>query len=232
MLTLLTFRADFDQFSLSAFCVKAAYLLQMSGQPWQRQDLSDARKMPHNKLPVLKTNQRLIGDSENIRTWLEQQGADFDPGLTEAQKGQAQAFIRMAEEDIYFHLLMDRWGNDAMWPVIRDTLFRDVPRLIRKPVANKLRRVLLSGLQTQGTARFSEQERFARLDRDLRAISAQLHDKPFLFGDHPTSADLSVAPMLAAIRHAPVQTKLAKRLADDTVLADYIDQITKAVPLP
>ena len=232
MLTLLTYPADFGQFSLSAFCVKAACLLQLSGQPWQRKDLSDPRGMPHSKLPVLKTDQRLIGDSDNIRTWLEGHGADFDPGLTEVQKGQAQAFIRMAEQDIYFHLVMDRWGNDAVWPTIRETLFREVPWLIRKSVANKLRRTLIKGLVTQGIARFSDRERLDRLDRDLAAIRAQLKDTAFLFADVPTSADLSVAPMLASLRDAPVRSEVAKRVADDTVLSDYIARMTKAIPLP
>jgi len=232
MLTLLTYPAGFGQFSLSAFCVKAACLLQLSGQPWQRQDLSDPRGMPHSKLPVLKTDQGLISDSDNIRSWLESHGADFDPGLTDAQKGQAQAFIRMAEQDIYFYLVLDRWGNDAVWPTVRDTLFRGVPWLIRKPVANKLRRTLLKGLQTQGTGRFTDHERLERLGRNLTAIRAQLKDTAFLFADVPTSADLSVAPMLASLRDAPVQSEMAKRVADDIVLSDYVDRLATTVPLP
>ncbi|MFT7594105.1 MAG: glutathione S-transferase [Paracoccaceae bacterium] len=232
MLTLLTYRAGFGQFSLSAFCVKAAYLLQLSGQPWQRKDLSDPRGMPHSKLPGLKTDQRLIGDSDNIRIWLEGQGADFDPGLTDAQKGQGQAFIRMAEEGLYFHLVMDRWGNEAVWPTIRTTLFRDVPWMIRKPVANKMRRTLMQGLQTQGIARFSDRERLERLDRGLQAVRVQLKETAFLFSDVPTSADLSVAPMLASMRGSPVWTEVAKRVADDTVLSDYIDRLATTVPLP
>jgi len=232
MLTLLTYPVGFGQFSLSPFSVKAAYLMQLSGQPWQREDLSDPRRMPHRKLPVLKTDQRLIGDSDNIRTWLEGHGADFDPGLTDVQKGQAQAFVRMAEEHLYFHLVMDRWGNDAVWPTVRDTLFQEIPTWIRRPIANKLRRTLRKGLITQGIARFSDQERLHRLDKDLTAIRAQLTDTPFLFANIPSSADLSVAPMLAAMRNAPLRTEVAKRVADDTVLSDYIDRMTKAIPLP
>ncbi len=54
MLTLLTFPAGFGDFSPSPFCTKAAYLLQMSGQTWQRRDISDRRKTPMGKLPELK----------------------------------------------------------------------------------------------------------------------------------------------------------------------------------
>lgn len=232
MLTLLTYRKGFGQFSLSPFCVKAAYLLQHSGQRWQRQDLNDPRKMPHGKLPVLKTEARLIADSDSIRLWLQEQGADFDPGLSDIQKGQAQAVIRMAEEHLYFQLVMDRWGNDAVWPTIRETLFKDIPGLLRKPIANSLRRNLIKGLTTQGIARFSEQERMVRLNRDLQAIGSLLQEAPFLFGDLPTSADFSVAPILAAMRSTPVQTQVTRRVNDDPVLTGYLDRVDQTVPLP
>ena len=95
MLTLLTYPAGYGQFSLSPFCVKAAYLLHLSGQPWKRQDLNDPRKMPHAKLPVLRTEDRLVPDSDGIRYWLEERGAVFDAGLNTRQSGQSQALITL-----------------------------------------------------------------------------------------------------------------------------------------
>ena len=232
MLTLLTYPANKDQFSLSPFCVKAAYLLQISGLPWQRQDLKDPRKMPHQKLPVLKTDQRLIGDSENIRTWLEAQGSDFDPGLSDLQKALSRALIRMAEEHLYFHVVMDRWANNDVWPTIRETYFDAIPGLLRKPVTNGLRKTLLKGLNTQGIARFSPQERTTRLEADLSALEILLVQNPFLLGDQPTAADLSVAPMLAAMQTTPARTAPVTRVANAAVLTDYLTRMTDAVPLP
>ncbi len=232
MLTLLTYPAGFGQFSLSPFCVKAAYLLQLSGQPWQRQDLKDPRKMPLQKLPVLKTEQRLIADSEAIRLWLESQGADFDPGLNDIQKAFSRALIRMAEEHLYFHVVMDRWGNDDVWPTIRDFYFDAIPGLLRKPITNSLRKSLLKGLNTQGIARFPPRERAERLEADLAALQTLLSQSPFLFGEHPTAADLSVAPMLAAMRTTPVRTELVTRIANDDILTGYLTRMTETVPLP
>jgi len=232
MLTLLTYPAGFGQFSLSPFCVKAAFLLQISGLPWQRQDLKDPRKMPLRKLPVLKTDQRLIADSEAIRRWLESQGTDFDPGLSDVQKAQSRALVRMAEDHLYFHLVMDRWGNDEVWPTIREIYFDAIPGLLRKPVTNGLRKSLLRGLDTQGIARFSPRERTERLETDLAALQTLLSQTPFLFGERPTAADLSVAPMLAAMRTTPVRTELVTRIANDDILTLYLTRMTKALPLP
>ncbi len=232
MLTLLTFPAGFGLFSLSPFCVKAAYLLQMSGLPWQRQDLDDPSEMPHRKLPALDTGQVLVADSEAIRAWLETQGADFDPGLSDLQKAYSRALIRMGDEHLYFHLIMDRWGNDNVWPTIRETLFHGVPTPQRQPIADGIREALLMGLQTQGIARFSKPQREEMLERDLHALAVILKQMPFLFGNSPTAAGLSIAPMLAAMRATPVRTGLVTRLAKDRVLSDYMLRMTQAMPLP
>jgi len=232
MLTLLTFSSGFGLFSLSPFCVKAAYLLQASGQPWQREDLVEPSGMPHRKLPVLKTDTGLISDSESIRAWLESQGADFDPGLNELEKAYSRALIRMADEHLYFHLVMDRWGNDEGWPSIRDQLFGAIPEAARAPVADGIRTTLLTGLETQGISRYSSKERLDMVERDLKAVAAIVGQSPYLFGDQPSAADMSMAPVLDAIRATPARTALVERVANDAVLSEYLDRMTQAIPLP
>ncbi|MDU9004236.1 glutathione S-transferase family protein [Sedimentitalea todarodis] len=232
MLLLYTYPRGFGQFSLSPFCVKAAAFLQLSGLNWSRRDFDDPRKMPQAKLPVLHTDERLIPDSNNIRRYLENEGAIFDPDLSDMQRAQSHALTRMAEEHLYFNLVLDRWGNDAVWPTIRDRYFANVPALLRRPVANGLRRKLMQGLATHGIARFSDKDRLARVEQDLQAIQSCLWQSPFLMGNRPTSADLSVGPMLAAIRSTPVQTPLSRRVAADAQLSDYIARLEDTVQLP
>ncbi|NVO57678.1 glutathione S-transferase family protein [Rhodobacteraceae bacterium B1Z28] len=231
MLTLLTYPSAFGLFSASPFCVKTAYMLQRSGQAWQRSDMLDPRKMPHQKLPVLRTPERLVPDSDLIRDWLEQQGIDFDQGLTDMQKAQSRALIRMAEEHLYFQIVLDRWDNDEVWPILRDTFFTEIPALIRKPVSNSIRKSVLKGLDAQGIRRFTLAERLERVERDLEAISAYLWQSPYLLGDHPTSADMSVGPMLAAMRATPADTSLTRRIKQDNLLSSYVDRMEKAFPL-
>lgn len=229
MITLITYPGANGIFSLSPFCVKAAYLLNASGWDWSREDSNDPRKMPHQKLPVLRAASRLIPDSENIRRHLEDHGADFDEGLSDAEKAHSHALIRMAEEHLYFHLVLDRWGNDDVWPTIRDTYFRDIPALPRKFIAFGIRRNLLKGLRTQGLARLTAAERMARLETDLTAITALLWRHKFLLCDHPTAADYSVGAMLSAMRETPVETELTRRIMDDSILSEYIERLGQPV---
>jgi glutathione S-transferase len=232
MLTLLTYPGTPTAFSLSPFCVKAAMLLARSGLPWQREDLSDPRKMPHQKLPVLKTPERLVADSDGIRDWLEEQGLDFDEGLSPQNRARARALTHMAEDHLYFHAVQDRWNNDAVWPAIRDSYFSSIPGLLRGPITRGLRKTVQRGLGFQGTARFAPHERMHRVDKDLRAVADLLQDHPFLMGDAICSADLSMGPMLAALAETPVETDLTRRVTGDAALTGYIDRVRQTVPLP
>lgn len=229
MITLITYPAQFGTRSSSPFCIKAEYLFNMAGVPWQRQDENDPRKWPKAKLPAITVDTDIIGDSDGIRLYLEGQGADFDKNITDIEKAHSHTFIRMAKEHMYFHLVMDRWGNDAVWPTIRDVYFRDIPKLPRLIITRGLRAKLMKGMLAQGLGRLSPAERMERLEPDLQAIRSQLSQGEFLFGSEPCVADTSVASVLAAMRATPIKTDLSQRIASDQLLSDYIDRVDAAL---
>ena len=223
MITLYTFPEGFGQFSYSPFCTKAAWLLNLSGQKWTRKDMNDPRKMPFGKLPAIGlTDGSTIPDSDNIRAHLEAGGQDFDAELTTREKAASRAFIRMAEEHIYFHQVQDRWGDDANWEVIRSAYFDFLPLIIRRFVTAKLRKDLLKTMRGLGIGRMSVEQRLERIEPDFIAIGNQLDGRAFLFGDKPTAADASVGAILGAIIVAPVPTPLSRRMAGDPVLSAYV----------
>lgn len=202
-------------------------LLNMAGWEWTPEFLSDPRKMPYAKLPAIRVNGEIIADSDNIRAWLERQGADFDDGLCAKDRAYSRALIRMVEEHLYFHVVYDRWADDAVWPVIRDTYFKMIPRPIRDLVTGSIRRPAVASLKQMGIGRFTPEERLARAEPDLKAI-ADLLTGPFLFGDKPTAADASVAPQIAGMMATPVATLLGDRLRRDKVLVDYVARVHEA----
>jgi glutathione S-transferase len=224
MITLITYPAGFGQPAFSPFCVKAMALLNMAGVMWQREDTNDPRKMTYRKLPAIRDSGTVIADSDNIRAHLEAQGTDFDAGLTDTQKAHSRALIRMAEEHLYFHLVLDRWGNDTVWPILQDAYFHEIPKVLRGFITGRLRASLMKGMQAQGLGRFNEAERLERAEPDLRAIATLVGDN-FLFGDRPSAADASVAAVLAGIIATPVPTPLHQRVADDPVLAKYVERM-------
>lgn len=230
MITLYTFPEGFGQFSYSPFCIKAAWLLNLSGETWARKDMNDPRKMPYGKLPAIGlTDGTTIPDSDNIRAHLEAEGHDFDADLTPRDKAASRAFIRMAEEHIYFHQVQDRWGDEANWVVIRRAYFGFLPSIIRGFVTNKLRKDLMKTMHGLGLGRMTVEERLERVDPDLVAIADQLDGRAFLFGDTPTAADASVGAILGGIIAAPGPTPLSRRVVNDPVLAAYVTRCAAAM---
>ena len=230
MITLYTFAAGFGEFSYSPFCTKAAYLLNMAGVQWQRSDMDDPRKMPFGKLPVIKLEDgTLVADSDNIRAQLEVRGHDFDDGLSPQERAVSRAFVRMAEEHIYYHQVHDRWMDDANWDVIRKEYFSFLPPVIRILVPNKLRKDLKKTMHGLGLGRMTVQQRLERVELDLIAIATQLNGCAFLFGDTPTAADASVSAILGGIMATPVPTPLAKRVSTDPVLSAYVTRCEAAM---
>lgn len=202
-------------------------LLNMSGVEWSPEFSADPRKMPYAKLPAIRVNGEIIADSDNIRAWLDTRGAGFDAGLNQRDRAYARALIRMAEDHLYFHVVYDRWADDRVWPTVRDTLFKDIPRPIRGLITSKIRKPAIASLMRMGLGRFTPEERLARAEPDLKAIT-DLLTGPFLFGDKPTAADASVASQIAGMMATPVATLLGDRVRGDKVLVDYVARMREA----
>ncbi len=220
---LIVFRPAFGEMSGSPFCVKAACMLKLAGVDWEVSYLDDPRKMPKAKLPVLDDNGTLIPDSDQIRDYLEQRtGIDFDAGLTPSQRATGRAVIRMVEEHLYFAVLSDRWMGDASWEHIKATFFAHLPFPLSLFLPGLIRKDVFKQARAQGMGRHSEEERLDRARHDIDAIRDLLADKPFLFGETPSAADITVVTMLSTMAGFPERTALSRLVADDPLLMDYV----------
>lgn len=231
MLTLLSHGGSGEFYSYSMFCTKAACLLQLSGQPWQRQDMFDPQEMaamPFGKLPVLQDEQgALTPDSEGIRGWLEARGVDFDPGLDARQKAQSRLVIRMLDEALWVQVLCARWLEQDGWEAMLSSVFAGVP----EAALTDFRAGVLAGLHFVGHGRFARDERLRRLDQDLTALDGVLGDKPYLFGAAMTAADCSAMPMLEAVSRAPASPSVVAVAQKYPRLLAYVDRVRTTVAL-
>jgi len=229
MLKLVTFPPAFGAPSASSFGVKALCLLRMAKVDFEVA-YGDPRKAPKGKLPMLVDGDKTIPDSEDIRSYLEQKiSVDFDAGLSPEQRAISRAVIRMCDEHLYFALVCDRWLNDANWEIVRETFFGMIPKLVRGFITKKIRQKARDNVYAQGMGRHTVEERFVRADKDIAAIMALLGDKPFLFGDTPTAADASAAPVLASFAGSPTETLLSKRVNADAPLIAYLERVREAL---
>lgn len=226
---LVVFPGDAALPSHSPFCLKAMCLLTMAGETWQPIYTTDVSVGPLGKLPFLQLGGEKIPDSSNIEDVLTARGAQFYPGLTAAEISEAHALKSMVEHSLVLGMVHNRWLDPAVWPIMRDVFFAEVPATLRADMAAGAQDSVRAGLMGQGIARFSAKDRQARLDRDLAAIESKLGDKPFLMGSQPSAADATIAPVLDMILRLPAATQLREATESKAQFRDYVARVRAAI---
>ena len=215
----------FGEISGSPFATKAICLMQMSGQPYELDVQPDPRKSPKKKWPVVQDGAKIIPDSDQIRDHLETvYGVDFDAGLSAQQRAVSRMVIRTFEENVYFAILASRWMNDDNWALVKGEFFQGMPPVIGGFIANMVRKGVVKQCVGQGMGRHSEEEQVARVRKDIDAFATLLGDKAFVHGDTPTSADISVVPMLRAMASFPKRNALGDLVVNNPILMAYIER--------
>lgn len=191
MLTLYKFGPAFGVPDASPFCVKLETYLRMAGLEFRvEKGAQNLKRSPKGKMPFIDHDGTRIGDSELVIAYLKKTFGDtVDGHLSSEQKALALLVQRTLDEHCYFGMVYSRWLDDANWPVVRDGFFRTVPGPLRGIVSSMLRKGVAKSLHGQGTGRHAPADIYAMAVADLKAVLELLGDKPFFFGDTPSSID-------------------------------------------
>lgn len=198
MRKLLTFGPGFGLPDPSPFCLKAMVLLKMAGLEFAVEG-GDPRTTPKKKVPVLvEDNGEAVPDTTFIRLHLEKTyGVDFDAELLPAERGVAWAFEKLAESELYFAMVHERWMVEENFNAGPRAFFNAVPMPLRAVVIALVKRQVRRDLFGHGMGRHSRDEIVTLGKRGFDAISAQLGENPWLMGDTPCGADASVWSFVA-----------------------------------
>jgi hypothetical protein len=209
MIDLYQFSPAFDVPSLSPFCMKLEAFLQVTNIPFQIIHENDPRKGPKGKLPFIRDNGVIIGDTELIIDYLESKlNFCVDGHLDTRTAATHHAFTRMLEEHLYWVLMYSRWIDDKNWPTLRNELFYDIPPPISTLQAGKLRKRIREQLEAQGIGRHSREDIYTKGCKDLEQLSELLGDNKWFGGNYVSKLDLTaigyLCNMLIPELHSPL----------------------------
>src|SRR5262245_25392761 len=110
--------------NLSPFCIKLETYLRMAEVPYQLGKLS-RRDAPKGKIPYVRLDGKLVGDSQLVIDELERRLAAagkpaLDGGMSPRDAALARVTRRAIEEGFYFHLAHLRWTDDDGFATVRD----------------------------------------------------------------------------------------------------------------
>lgn len=191
--------------NFSPFCLKIETYLRMVGIEYQV-EIANVRKAPKGKVPWIEDDGAIIADSSMIIDHLKARHGDpLDGGLDDAQRAQALLIQRTIEEHLYFALAYFRWSSPAAWPHIKAAFAASqvVPKMLLAVILPAVRKQVIKVCHGQGISRHSRADVLERVRRDFDAVSCLLGDKPYVFGDEPSSVDAILYGFLPQILYVP-----------------------------
>ena len=226
MITLYSFGPAFGLPDSSPFVTKVELLLKMANLLY-RTDTTGFGRAPKGKLPYIDDDGAVVPDSTFIRWHLEKKyRLDFDLGLSPAQRATAWAFEKMAEEQLYWVLLHERWMIDGNFRRGPARFFDKVPAAVRPLMTAMIRRKMRAALHAHGIGRHSPEEIHALGARSISAIADFLGDKPFFTGREPTGVDATMFAFVCAALCPYFESRLRGAAERHDNLRSYVGRMT------
>ncbi len=212
--------------SASPFCLKLETWLRMAEIPYVVKSLSGPPKSSNGKMPyVERPDGGLLSDSSLIiETLTRERGVKLDDGLTSVERAQGILLQRMFEEEIYFHVLYDRWHNPAGWELTAPAYFGRLPWAVRRLVVPMIRRKVVAAARGQGVSRLPEEYRQKKGIADVGAVAELLGERPF-FLSRPSGIDAVAYGFLANCLWTPVPSSIADAAREHANLVGFCERM-------
>jgi len=192
--------------SLSPYCLKVETWLRLAGLKYENVDHKMKLRSKKGQLPFVELNGEEIADSAIILKELGQRfEKDLDAGLSNDQKNVSHAMISMIENHLVW--VVAWWRTKYPDNVIKGykmNLQHALGTRIPNGILNfffkfSFARKGAKKVKAQGMGVHKPEEIIEFGQNDLKVLSDMLADKPFFFGDEPTTLDVVAFASLAQI---------------------------------
>lgn len=211
---------------MSPFCVKLETYLRMTKIPYQVA-LSDFREAPHGRIPYVKLDGRILGDSGRIIQELKRRHGDrLDQDLTPEQGARAVAIQRLIEDHTFRAMAWLRWSEPESWAAVKKVLIRIVPPMIAPVFGGLLlsyiRKSFLRGLDMQD---YTRDEIIAMAIQDIEALSKLLGDQPYFLGVQAHAIDATAYGFLIQLFYVPWNDPVKEKCLKFKNLTDFCERM-------
>jgi len=216
--------------NVSPFGLKLEAWLRLADIPYTVEPSTNLGKAPKGKLPYIRDDGRLIGDTTLIIEHLKStRGIDPDAGLNEREYAEALMLQRLLEDHFYFALVYSRWIDEAGWSTLYPAFFGRLPFPVGQAAAGHFRRRVKRMLYLQGMGRHRPSEIYAMARHDLQALADYLGDRPFLMGEQLTTVDAVAYAFLANVLYVPFETELKRLTQSFSTLVTYCEAMEQGL---
>ncbi|XP_029281458.1 failed axon connections homolog [Cottoperca gobio] len=182
--------------SLSPFCLKVETYLRMVDLPYQ--NYFDGKLSPQGKMPWIEYNQEQVFGTEFIIDFLEERlGASLNKSLTPQEKAMSRAITKMVEEHFYWTIAYCQWVDNLEETQKMLSVSGPLSDLLKWILSHLTGGIVKREMYGHGIGRFSEDEVYALMEKDMRTLATLLGDKKYLMGSKLSTVDAAVFSHLA-----------------------------------
>lgn len=217
---------------ISPFVYKLETWLRMAGVPYESQILSvrgALKTAPRNLIPFIDLDGERIGDSSHIISRLIELHDDplNDSRLSVEERNLGELIKTLCEHELFYIMIYGRW-KDGDWETVARHAARPLPGLLVNIMKGIIKRQAQSMLYNYRMGRFDQDHVRRLLEEKLTQIDAFLGQKPYLFGDEPSSYDAGLYAILASIVHFPLGNPHVEIARSHDDIVRYCDRIKEA----
>lgn len=232
MITLYTYLPAWGLSDMSPYVSYTDAYLRLAEIPFKSVILEkgDLAKTPKGKLPwIVDSDGTNVCDTQLIQYYLEEKYGDrLDGWLTREQKATATLIHRMFGECWYWMAVQTRYRRDedfAIYDPLWVKFLAWLPEEQRRAPVEAFRDHLLTQFWFHGTGRNSEKEVEFIARKLTDAMSDLLGDKPYLFGDRPSSLDANLYAGLGHCAMTPFPSPIGQYIRAKPNLAAFMKRV-------
>ncbi|KAK6295307.1 hypothetical protein J4Q44_G00345330 [Coregonus suidteri] len=213
--------------SLSPFCLKMETYLRMVDLPYQ--NYFDGKLSPQGKMPWIEYNQEQVSGTEFIIDFLEQKlGVSLDKNLSPPEKAVSQAVTKMVEEHFYWTIAYCQWVDNLEETQKMLAVSGPLSDLLKWILSHLTGGIVKREMYGHGIGRFTKEQVYALMEKDMRTLATLLGDKKYLMGPKLSLVDATVFSHLAPAMWTLPGTRPEQLIKGELInLAIYCERIRR-----
>ncbi|NWH45738.1 FAXC protein, partial [Fregata magnificens] len=213
--------------SLSPFCLKMETYLRMADLPYQ--NYFDGKLSPQGKMPWIEYNHKKVSGTEFIIDFLEEKlGVNLNKHLGPHERAVSRAVTKMVEEHFYWTLAYCQWVENLHETQKMVSLFGPFSDLLKWILCHLTKGIVKREMYGHGIGRFSEEEMYTLMEKDMRTLAGLLGDKKYIMGPNVSTVDATVFGHLAQAMWTLPGTRPERLIKGELInLAMYCERIRR-----
>ncbi|KAM9234343.1 failed axon connections homolog [Dugong dugon] len=215
--------------SLSPFCLKMETYLRMADLPYQ--NYFGGKLSAQGKMPWIEYNNEKVSGTEFIIDFLEEKlGVNLNKNLGPHERAVSRAVTKMVEEHFYWTLAYCQWVDNLNETRKMLSLSGGGPfsNLLRWVVCHITKGIVKREMHGHGIGRFSEEEIYRLMEKDMRSLAGLLGDKKYIMGPKLSTLDATIFGHLAQAMWTLPGTRPEQLIKGELInLAMYCERIRR-----